>query len=254
MFLVRRNMEPQSCKELVKNFIDKLFQFRSYMIEECLPKCLSDGFHHYQEIIKSENFKKSSPTEKIQINKKFDYLRQFRNLKCYAWNGSKYDMNCLVGPMINIFSANKSGFSKMSCIKKANSYMQISYMGLIFRDMMNYSAPISLENFAKSCGITEIAKTIFPYELYAEVSELKNATQFPHYKHFTSSLKFTFNEIYFKELADTIEEKFCKSEWDQVRQIFEYYNIEYDEILFKFEDNKLKFGPEGDIILRKTVF
>ena len=246
-------MEPQSCKELVQNFIDKLFQFRTYMIEECLPKCLSDGFNHYQEMVKSEDFKKSSPMQKIKVQKKFQYLRQFRDLKCYAWNGSKYDVNCLVGPMLNIFSRNKTGFRSMSCIKKANSYMQISYMGVIFRDMMNFSAPISLDNFAKSCGITEISKTIFPYELYTEVSELENATEFPHYKNFISSLKSSFTDNYLKEFADVIEEKFCKKEWLEVSQIFEYYNIEYDEILFQFEGHELTYGYEGALILSKIL-
>ena len=252
IFLYRRNMEPESCKKLVKNFIDQLFRLRTHMIEDCLPKTVCDGFDHYKKLVKSDIFKKSSPQEKNQIGKKFEYLRQLRNLRIYSWNGSRYDLNCLIGPMLNVFSDNESGFQKMTCIKKANSYMQITFMGLVFRDMMNYSVPISLENFALSCGINDISKTIFPYELYSDILELTNATEFPHYKHFTSSLKSSYSEHFLVELDKIVEEKLSTKEWVQVIQILEYYNIS-EEKLFVLEGKKLVYTIEGQSLLVKSL-
>ena len=245
-------MKPFSCKQLVKNFIDQLFQLRSYMIEECLPKTVCEGFEHYKNLVKSETYKKSSPPEKIQIGKKFEYLRQMRNLRIYSWNGSRYDVNCLIGPMLNVFSENKTGFQQITCIKKANSYMQITFMGLMFRDMMSFSTPITLEKFAVSCGINEMEKTVFPYELYRDITELKEATQFPHYKAFTSSLKSSYSEKFLDELDKIVEEKLSKKVWVHVSQIIEYYNIS-DESLFILKNKKIIYGVEGQSLLAKSL-
>ena len=59
-------------------------------------------------------------------------------------NLEKYDHNVMIAPLIHCFRKEKVHFNKMSCIKRGNGYMEIRYGNIIFRDMMNYTPPMSL--------------------------------------------------------------------------------------------------------------
>ena len=50
----------------------------------------------------------------------------------------------MIAPLIHCFRKEKVLFNKMSCIKRGNGYMEIRYDNIIFRDMMNYTPPMSL--------------------------------------------------------------------------------------------------------------
>ena len=95
--------------------------------------------------------------------------------------------------------------------------MQISYDMLIFKDFMNMSSPMSLSAFSKSCGIEELSKGIFPYELYNDVRQLFDATKFPDYKCFKSSLGKAFNENYITEIDEVAKCKISTGEWANTR-------------------------------------
>ena len=56
----------------------------------------------------------------------------------------KYDHNVMIAPLIHCFRKDKVLFNNMSCIKRGNGYMEIRYANIIFRDMMNYTPPMSL--------------------------------------------------------------------------------------------------------------
>ena len=95
---------------------------------------------------------------------------------------------------------------------------------------------------------SEMSKTVFPYELYSDVSMLKQATEFPHYKFFTSSLKSSYSEKFLDELAKIVEEKLNTQEWVHICQIIKYYNIG-DVNLFALENNKMIYSNDGKVLL-----
>ena len=95
--------------------------------------------------------------------------------------------------------------------------MQLQYDLFSFRDFMNYTSPMSLSAFCKSCGIEEISKSIFPYELYDDVQQLRDATEFPDYKYFLSSLGKKFNADYILELKEIAKTKFESGQWSLIR-------------------------------------
>ena len=77
--------------------------------------------------------------------------------------------------------------------------MEFSDGSLIFRDFLNMTSPMSLEKFADSCGVTIAAKTTFPYEHFRDMKSLREATVFPAYACFRSSLCQN-KEAFLKEL------------------------------------------------------
>ena len=91
--------------------------------------------------------------------------------------------------------------------------------------MMNYSAPLSLDAFAKSCGVTEISKSIFPHDRYQTILDLIHRTRFPEYWEFESCLsaqKNTFDK-FIEELRILIEKQLRLGNWQTFYEIEEYF-------------------------------
>lgn len=84
---------------------------------------------------------------------------------------------------------------------------------------MNMSAPLSLDNFAKSCEIVGISKTIFPYERYSDIVEMIAETTFPSYSTFSSSLGKIFNEDHIEEFVKIVMEKVTSQEWPNIKLV-----------------------------------
>jgi hypothetical protein len=47
---------------------------------------------------------------------------------------------------------------------------------------------MSLDNFAKSCGVSNLSKTVYPYEKWLCPKDISNCKKFPPYSDFISSL------------------------------------------------------------------
>ena len=90
------------------------------------------------------------------------------------------DIPVLLGPLLQLFSENFTLFKNMSCIKNGSSYMQIQYGNLVFRDMINFSAPMSLGKWATKLIIILIA--IFKIISLNHVAWLKCQNQLSHMK------------------------------------------------------------------------
>ena len=128
-FFYRRDMTPSSLKFLVQEFWEHLEQIKKRM-HSLLPETIHTAFTAFLDLRKTDNFKKSSPDERAFINKKVEILRKIRTLRVYAWNGTRYDSNILLSPLIEHFSKDEMKFSKMSVIKRNSGYMHVAYDGI----------------------------------------------------------------------------------------------------------------------------
>ena len=63
------------------------------------------------------------------------------------------------------------------------------------------------DEFAQSCGIREISKTVFPYERFRSISEIIKTEIFPHYADFKSSLSKPLGNNYLAEFSSEVENK-----------------------------------------------
>ena len=74
--------------------------------------------------------------------------------RIYSWNGEKYDMPTILPALVSFWASKIKYLRDIKCIKRKTGYMELRFRDLVFRDFMNYSCPMSLDAFAKSCGIT----------------------------------------------------------------------------------------------------
>ena len=113
--------------------------------------------------------------------------------------------------------------------------MQFTYGTLVFRDFLNFSNPMSLDAFSRSCGITEESKTCFPYELYTDIAVLKHIKEFPAYPEFRSSLTRK-TDAFFDELLELVTEKRKDNFWQSSNDVNEFFKFS-KYIQFEFQEN-----------------
>ena len=126
--------------------------------------------------------------KKLSVEKKSIFFRHssfFRNyfcLKVIGFNSQKYDIPAIISLIIQ----NTKG-KKLKIIKRGNSYFDVRFRGLSFRDACNYLGPGSLSKFAKLYDLKE-GKQLFPYEKFQSIDEIRNQIDWPYYNEFKSSL------------------------------------------------------------------
>ena len=182
-YLEREDMDPLSVKQLMRDFVSLLVRLRAKMLE-FIPPTVIEGHKKYRQLELQKDFKKLPVEKQNKIKHKRRYLENSMKLIVVSWNGEKYDHNVIWAPLLDILQENERDFEKKSIIRRGTGIMEFTYSSLVFRDFLNYSNPMSLDSFSRSCGVTAASKTTFPYEYFRDISELHRMETFPAYQHF----------------------------------------------------------------------
>lgn len=134
----------------------------------------------------------------------------------------------MVAPLMDsVAEENPKSLSQISVIKRGGcGYMQIAFEDIVFKDFINFSAPIRLGKFAKSCDVTEIKKALFPYEKYHSILEMEAAEDFPAYKDFRSSISDTDGGDFAHELKFLIEKNIRGGVWEDLLDVEDFFHFE----------------------------
>ena len=186
-YFVRQSSNPQAASDLVNNFLDHLFELEK-IYSTLIPEEINYAISELRSDITSDKFSKSQCRQHSILN----FLKQYLVLPCYAFNGSRYDIPCIIGLIFNYCEVNKCEFNT---IKRGTGYMSVTITkkyeerkaSITFRDVLNYTAPCRLSKYLKQWG-SVLNKSIFPYSLYSSIEELACATEFPAYADFFSEL------------------------------------------------------------------
>lgn len=102
-------------------------------------------------------------------------------------------MPCISG-LIHQYCKNTD--TEFDCLKRGTSYVYVTLTRNVddrlrtiqFADVLSYSSPCSLDQYLKQWGASA-QKSIFPYEKYSSIEQLRADTEFPPYDDFYSSIK-----------------------------------------------------------------
>ena len=222
-YIERASMQDVDVRQMMQEFIQLLTSLQEEMVK-ILPATVVEGQKYYMKMVYSEDFKHLPVAEQAVARAKLRMLKDIMTLKIYSWNGERYDNNVIWAPLLDVLQWNVELFSKMTIIRRGSGIMEFSYGNLKFRDFKNFSNPISLEKFAESCGVEALGKTTWPYELYDDIRSIKDATEFPGYSGFQSSLT-KGQEKFPKELTDLINENFEKGFWTTIKQVEKFFDF-----------------------------
>ena len=244
-YLEREDMNPLSLRQLMQDFVSLIIRLRVKMLE-FIPASIQEGHKKYRELELQKDFKKLSVAKQSKIKNKRRYLENCMKLKIYGWNSEKYDNNVMWAPLLDILQENERDFDRKNIIRRGTGIMEFTYSSLVFRDFLNFSNPMSLESFSRSCGVTSASKTTFPYEFYHDISELHQMEEFPAYLHFKSSLT-RYSETFVDELIEICNEKMATGDWKSVVDIQEFFQFS-QEFRFQFENGQIvHIDCDGDL-------
>ena len=211
VFLVRNGDTLQDGKDLVQRFF-KVIQEKAAVFKTTVPQKFEDALSEIAKI-ESERYKqwKQRQTEgvppaenKLELfpSSWKNWLRSMCTFKIYGFNSAKFDTRVLAPIMFDVMLRNidcqPSGKGikkpKLSVLKRQENYFNLSYdmkavnCKIQFCDILSHLSPCSLSDFLKMTGAPE-AKSVFPYQHYNSVAEIKAATEFPPMSAFHSDLK-----------------------------------------------------------------
>ena len=113
-------------------------------------------------------------------------LKNLTSFSCFGFNSSKFDLAVLIG-YLAVWAKNKE--LKIDVLKRGSKYFNIQVGNIIFKDVLHYSAPCSLEKYLKNWYTGPQAKSIYPYQYFKSVEEIRQCKDFPPISAFWSDLK-----------------------------------------------------------------
>ena len=160
------------------------------------------------------------------------HLKVFTNLSVYGYNSSRYDLSLIFDLITKVYDESGMPRSSISLLKKGTSYFSCVFGKLHFKDLLNFTCPMSLDRYLKTWTSDEI-KLVYPYEKFGSIEEIREQKDFPDISDFRSFLK-----------PDVDEEIYtlCKNEYERRLQL----PREHPEKWNNFEDY-LKFYNLSDV-------
>nr|AAT47865.1 hypothetical protein 008-24 [Oikopleura dioica] len=177
---VRENSSAEAARQLVQDFVETLVEI-SDSWHNFFPNYFKEAVEKLENIVAEAKKKTEKRRFKGMLNKLVKHLK----MNIYGFNSARFDLPVLVPYLLPIISKYDS---KLSVIKKSCSYFLIENRKMAFRDVLNFSVPISLAGYLKQ-NSTEQTKSIWPYTFYNSVEEIKCSDHFPSHECFYSDLR-----------------------------------------------------------------
>ena len=201
-YFQRKSSKPSDAQEIVDNFLAHVFDMAA-SYKSSLPTELFTEIDRITELMKNATFKTRGQLLKTQTA-----LVDLTVFNCFGFNSSRFDLSVMFGFMANY--ANRKRL-KINVLKKGSKYFNIIIGNVIFKDILSFSAPCSLEKYLKQWYTGETKKSVFPYQYFKNIEQIQNQIDFPDYSAFYSDLKNSNIPIEDYESA--------KTEYDQRRKL-----------------------------------
>ena len=183
--IVRESSSEEDYREFIEKFITHLQNLHTEF-QHFIPSSIASTITKWQEEIAA--FKNKERNYSFQQIKRFrqgiSYLENLRKLHVFGFNSQSYDLAVLFSGLL--YYAKQKNY-RFSVIKRGNQIMSLRLDNLIFTDCLNFTSGCSLDSFANMWG-AENSKSVFPYEKYQEIKEMKNDQRWPRMIDFKSSL------------------------------------------------------------------
>ena len=156
-YFVRKSSNPHDGQEMIEKFMQYLLDLQC-RYKDTVPLEFSsalDAVIFEQKIAFSEN-NKFLISRLTQFR---EHLSSYLKLTVFGYNSSKFDLPVLIGGIVKF--ANERNLN-VKPLKVGCRYMSLVVGSIVFRDVLNYTSPCSLDKFLKQWGAT-LHKSIFPH-------------------------------------------------------------------------------------------
>ena len=163
-------------------------------------------------------------------------LESYIELPIFGFNSSKYDNNVIFNHIVKTLDniSNESEIEKfnpssMSILKKGTKYFSIKFEHLHFKDLLNFTCPMSLDRYLK-VWTDNFEKLVYPYEHFSSISEIRACRDFPKIEHFNTVLKGEIDQESYDKCLKIYNSRRNlpedhKDHWKSFEDYLIYYNI-----------------------------
>ena len=161
--------------------------------------------------------------EKSRIQSFRNYLSMYEQLHVFGFNSSRFDLPILIGGIVKF--AAKNGL-KCETLKKVSKYTTLQVGNIVFKDVLNYTSPCSLEKYLKQWNAPD-AKGIFPHGYFQDIESIRACVEFPPREAFYSKLKqCELPEEDYSAAKLIYDTKIQNGEWQNFSDYLKWYNLQ----------------------------
>ena len=138
--------------------------------------------------IKEMNKNPPAGFDKNDLFKLQNHLKVMTTVPVYGYNSSRYDLAVIFDLIVKAYD--RPGFDRksVSLLKKGTAYFSCQFGALHFKDLQNFTCPMSLDKYLKTWS-TNLVKMVYPYEKFSSIEEIRNQKTFPPIEDFSNRLK-----------------------------------------------------------------
>ena len=157
------------------------------------------------------------------------YMQNFIRLPVYGYNSSKYDLSIIFDLMIQTFDRNGLDRKDVNLLKKGNAYFSVILESLHFKDLLNFTCPMSLDRYLKT-WTSDCVKMVYPYEKFSTIQQIRSQLEFPDLEEFKSSLKPDVDEEVYNQCKTEYYRRLNlprghEEKWNNFEDYLKFYNL-----------------------------
>ena len=215
-YFERKSSEAEDYQNLVDEFMDYL--------KELLPKVqVPTEISAAIEKMLLETAEMDQCPKKSLIDSYRFHLEKYYKLNVFGFNSSRFDIPILIGGIVQY--ANKYKI-KPETLKKGAKYLTLSVGDIVFKDILNYSSPCSLDKYLRQWKAPE-AKGIFPHAYFPTIESIRLCTVFPPKSAFYSKLKQCGpSDDDYDDAKSMYETKINDGSWSNFSDYLQWYNCQ----------------------------
>ena len=169
--------------QLVENFVNFCYAAKSKHKEiKNLSKILLDLRELTKDLNNVGDFDNDEIWDLIQ------YLKSFTEIPIYGFNNARYDNKIIFPLLIECLEKRGLAAKDIKILKKSATYFSINFDNFCVKDLIHFTAPVSLDKYLKTWLKNE-NKLVYPYEFFSDIFEIRNCLDFPEPEAFYSALK-----------------------------------------------------------------
>ena len=159
------------------------------------------------------------------------YLTEFTQLNIFGYNSQGYDLPIIIEHLmqacVNLKLPIRNGHVKI--LKKGLKYFLLQIGNCKFKDVLNFTSPMSLDSYLRTWHPEGARKLAYPYEAYENIEQIRAQKNFPPISSFWSTLKGPLDQ----ELYDSCKKIFDyhiglpddhSEKWFSMVDYLKYYN------------------------------
>ena len=167
--------------------------------------------------------------DKSDLFKLSNYLKAMTTVPVYGYNSSRYDMTMIFDLIVKVFD--QPGFDRksVSLLKKGTAYFSCQFEALHFKDLQNFTCPISLDKYLKT-WTSDCVKMVYPYEKFQSIDEIRQQIDFPGIQDFTNRLKPDLDLEVYNHCKNNYERRLAlprghPDKWFNFEDYLKFYNL-----------------------------